>query len=82
MKYTKLKHAIKQAKRVETTISIGRVPYLHHFNAKVTKQDAFECLKPYLEDDDIAGTGLWYNEKDEIIAQAFGSENEILSIGI
>ena len=54
MKYTKLKDAIKQAKRVETTISIGRVPYLHHFNAKVTKQDAFECLKPYLEDDDIA----------------------------
>jgi len=79
MKYTKLKYAIKQAKRVETTIFIGGVSY---FNAKITKQDALECLKPYLEDEDIAGTGNWYNEKDEIIAQAFGSENEILSIGI
>ena len=79
MKYTKLKDAIKQAKRVETTIFIGGVSY---FNAKITKQDALECLKPYLEDQDIAGAGLWYNDKDEIIAQSFGSENEILSIGI
>jgi len=39
-------------------------------------------LKNYLENEDIAGIGVWYNENDEIIAQAFGSENEILSIGI
>ena len=79
MTYTKLKYAIKQAKRVETTIFIGGISY---FNAKITKQDALECLKHYLEDEDIAGSGLWYNDKDEIIAQALGSENEILSIGI
>jgi len=79
MTYKKLKDAIKQAKRVETTISTGRVSY---FNAKIKKQDALECLKNYLENEDIAGIGVWYNENDEIIAQAFGSENEILSIGI
>jgi len=76
MKYIKLKDAIKQAKRVETTISTGGF----YFNAKITKKDALECLKPYLENDDIAGIGVWYNENDEIIAQAF--ENETLSIGI
>ena len=76
MKYIKLKDAIKQAKRVETTISTGGF----YFNAKITKKDALECLKAYLENDDIAGMGVWYNENDEIIAQAF--ENETLSIGI
>ena len=79
MKYTKLKDAIKQAKKVQTTVFTGGVSY---FNAKITKQDALKCLKPYLEDEDIAAIGVWYNEKDEIIAQAFGSESEILSIGI
>ena len=78
MKYTKLKDAIKQAKKVKTTISTGGF----YFNAKITKKDALECLKLYLEDEDIAGMGVWYNENDEIIAQAFGSENETLSIGI
>jgi len=74
----KLKDAIKQAKRVETTISTGGF----YFNAKLTKRDALKCLKNYLENEDSTGIGVWYNEKDEIIAQAFGSENETLSIGI
>lgn len=80
MKYTKLIDAIKQAKRVETTIATGGSPA--YFNAKITKQDALECLKHYLENEDIAGMGVWYNEQDEIMAQAFGPENETLSIGI
>lgn len=75
----KLKDAVKQAKRVETTISTGGVSY---FNAKITKIDALKCLKPYLENEDIAGMGVWYNENNEIIAQAFEAKNKILSIGI
>ena len=78
MNYTTLRSAIKRANRVECTIDLGVGAY---FNAKLTKREVIIALKNYLDNEDIAGCGIWYNENDEIICQAF-SKGKILSIGI
>lgn len=72
----KLKEAIKKAKSITTDLYIGR----DLSTVKLTKKEALQACKNYLNTDGLLGFE-WRNETDDIIARFEGKNKDSLSIG-